>query len=228
MDLHKYYKRRQQVLIISDSRGFHLWREFRRTHNEQAYFRVIARKGATLGRLWEIAESEILKGRPDIIIIFGGICDLTDRYNLHQGRREFWPPSDFRTRVNEVADTMYFMANNLKLMNVNVKLCFLPEAGCDLIRYNRVTEPVPRELLRIQEGFERGLKYLQNVARDLNRYLDMPTPWSLDCTHARRYGRLVPVYWRTTDGLHLSGEQISEMAEILSKYIAHVITLYGL
>lgn len=228
MDLHRYYKRKQQVLIISDSRGSHLWREFRRTVNNEAYFRVIARKGASLRRLWEIAELEILKGRPDIIIILGGICDLTDRYYTQQGNREFWPPHDFRSRVTEIAELMRSIANNHILLNISVKLCFLPEAGCDLLRYNQVQDPIPRELIKIQEDFEQGLRYLQNTARDLNRLLGMPTPWSLDCTHARRYGRLVPVYWRTSDGLHYSDEQTREMADILCKYIVHVITLYGL
>lgn len=202
MDLHRFFKRKQQVLIISDSRGSLLWREFRRSINNEAYFRVIARKGASLRKLWEIAATEILKGRPDIIILFGGICDLTDRYYTYYGRREFWPPVDIRGRVNEVADLMHSIANNHILMNVSVKLCLMPEAGCDLLRYNRIIDPIPRELIKIQEDFERGVRFLQETARDLNRYLGMPTPWTLDCTHARRYGRLVPVYDRTADGLH--------------------------
>lgn len=227
MDLHRYHKRKIQVLIISDSRGAYLWREFRRFSNNEAYFRVISRKGATLQRIWAIAELEILKGRPDIIIIYGGICNLTDHcYN--NGRREFWPPVDFRTRTNEVADILHTIANNHKLLNVSIKLCILPEGGCDLLRYNRVPEPIPRELIRIQEDFERGLKYLQNVARDLNTYLNIPTPWSMDITHARRYGRLLPVYDRTRDGLHPSQEMAQELAEILSKYVSHIIKTYGL
>lgn len=109
----------------------------------------------TLGRLWAIAESEILKGRPDIIILYGGICDLTDRHYI-DGSRQFWPPYDFRTRIKEVTDTLHSIANNHKLLNVSIRLCILPEGGCDLIRYNRIRNPVPREILEVQEGFERG------------------------------------------------------------------------
>lgn len=222
------YKRRTQALVIADSRGALLWREFRRIPNEDIYYRVITRKGASLRKLWEIAESEIFRGRPDIIFLYGGICDLTDRIYNWQGGREFWPPTDMITRINEVADLMSSIANNITLMNIRVKLCFLPEAGCDLLRYNRCHEPISRELIQLQENFEHGLKYLQRHAKKLNSDMGLPTPWSLDATHGRRYGKLVPVYERTHDGLHPTPEVARNLAEIISKYLSYVLSKYGL
>lgn len=104
-------------------------------------------KVASLKKLWEIAESEILKGPLDIILLFRGICDLTDRHYNWFGQREFWPPADMLPRINEVADLMSSIAKNFTLLNVKVKLCFLPEPGCDLLAYNHCQEPIPRELI---------------------------------------------------------------------------------
>lgn len=221
-------RQRIQALVLADSRGSYLWRELRRTHNDDVYFRVISRKGASLRKLWEIAEAEIFQGRPDIIILYGGICDLTDRSYNWYGRREFWPPADLVARINEVANLMSSIANNLTLMNISVRLCFLPEAGCDLLSYNRCVDPIPRELMVLQENFEHGLKYLQKHARILNSQLGMPTPWTLDATHGRRYGKLVPVYNRLHDGLHPTLEVTRELANILSKYLSYVIHEHGL
>lgn len=138
------HNRRIQALVLANSRGSYLWREFRRIPNDDTYFRVISRKGASLKKLWEIAESEIFKGRPDIIFLYGGICDLTDRFYNRYGCREFWPPADLVTRINEVADLRSSIATDITLMNIRVKLCFLPEAGCDLLKYNHCHEPISR------------------------------------------------------------------------------------
>lgn len=221
-------RQRIQALVLADSRGSHLWRELRRINDDDVYFRVISRKGASLRKLWEIAEAEIFRGRVDIILLYGGICDLTDRFYNWFGRREFWPPADLVTRINEVADLMSAIANNLTVMNIRVRLCFLPESGCDLLKYNHCIDPIPRNLILLQENFEHGLKYLQRHARKLNRQLDMPTPWTLDATHGGRYGKLVPVYNRLYDGLHPTPEVTRDLAEIISKYLSYVISKHGL
>lgn len=154
----------------------------------------------------------------DFIMVYGGICDLTMKCRNRLGRIAYWPHPNMEGCVKQVKKTMMGMINNLKLIRPGMKLCFLPEAGADLIRYNRVRHPVPYELLIIQETFEQYLRDLQWVTRLINTRTGTTTPWSLDTTHRWNTRRLIPVYGRSIDGLHLAHNQVRRLADILAKY----------
>lgn len=208
------------IMIYADSRGAWLEREHRRYQNDKYHFVVKFRRGARLSDLWELIEYDILTGRhrPDFIFVYGGVCDLTQRYTNRFGRRSYWPAHNIRESFRKVKQIMNDMVNNLRLISPNMRMCFLPEAGVDMITYNRIRHPVPYKLLIVQEMFEDHLRDLQWVTRLINSRSGIVTPWSLDVTHSHRSGRMVPVFNRNLDGLHLTIQQIKRLAYVIVCY----------
>lgn len=192
---------KKHVLIIMDSRGSWLHRELRRHQKPSVKFNVIYRKGAGLTKLWEITEWALLTRKVDLILIMGGVCDLTDKFYVN-GVRKFWPPDDMESRFTEISRIMKDMARNFKLMEVQCKLAFLPDPGLDLIRVNKIHHPVPWRALVVQAELEDNLEMLHLYTRALNSYLGSLTPWTLEITHSHRRGNMIPVYDRTYDGIH--------------------------
>lgn len=207
------------VLIVMDSRGSWLHRELYKYQLPHLRFKVVYRKGAGLRSLWEIVEWYLLNRQVDYVILLGGVCDITDRSYVY-GIREFWPPNDLEERFNELYGYMRDIVHNFKLLpcNPDCKLAFLPEPGLDLIKYNKVPHPVPWRLLVTQAELEDRLDLLQLYTRALNSLTGAITPWSMDVTHAHRNGRLIPVYDRMTDGLHLSGNQVKKLADVIANF----------
>lgn len=217
MEAHLPYHHTKAILI-SDSRGKFLDTIFNSLNEYPVEFTVCRRNGARLADLWEIAESAILFNHPDIIYLYGGVCDLTEASYLPNGLREFWPSENFVWKINKTKRLLYDIVNNFELMYTSTKLCILPEPGLDLIRYNNTPNPVPRYMLELQEDMEDGLKYLQKITSHLNSSMGMETPWFLDITHARRHRRLIPVYDRLRDGLHPGYNLRRKICKILVKH----------
>lgn len=207
-----------RVKLITDSRGAWLMRALSIYNDPEIFFSVKFRKGAGLIKLWEFVEHELLNGDWDIIFVLGSVCDLTDRYG-NRASRSFWPPHDMKERFAYVKSLLEGMANNYRLLNPKTLLCFLPECGMDLVRYNRVFHPVPIQVLIMQEEFENNLRDLQKFTQGINRNLGCVTPWTLEVTNVNRGGRMVPVYDRSYDGLHYSYGQIQKLAFVLWKYV---------
>lgn len=220
-----------RVLIITDSRGAWLPREFRnyvRDHQiENADFRVIYRKGAGLALLWEIAEFALLTRKIDILLILGGICDITGPTRDTTGRRVFWPRGNLPDRMEYVTNIMEDIVSNFRLLQLPCRLCFIPEPGADLIRYNRLHHPIGWNYLIIQEELENYMVSLHAFTRRLNKSLQMPTPWTLDASHTRRNGRLIQVYSRFRDGLHPALPQVKKLAEIIVQFVLDLLANHG-
>lgn len=144
-------------------------RELASYNDTELKFSVKYRKGAGLVELWEIAEFELLHGQSDIIFVLGSVCDLTDKYGNSRADRVYWPPHDIKGRFTAAKNTLKGMANNYCLLKPQPMLCFLPESGLDLIRYNRVFHPVPFQLLIMQEEFEDCLRDLQHYTVQIKK-----------------------------------------------------------
>lgn len=181
--------------------------------------------------LWEIAEKAIMTRPVDLIILLGGVCDMTRKFTVGN-RRFFWPLEEFEHTFADISSTMKDIARNYRLMAPPCKFVFLPDPGVDLIRLNRIPHPVPWRELIVQEELEEHLETLHLYTRALNSYMGSLTPWSLDVTHAHRHGNLRPVYDRLQDGLHFSGEQVSKLASEINRYaretlVCNTTTLYS-
>lgn len=189
---------RQRVLIITDSRGAWLSREVRNYTRESQIedfdFRVIYRKGAGLAKIWEIAEHALLTRKIDLLLILGGICDITGPTRDNRGRSVFWPRGNIPDRMVYVTNIMKDIVSNFRLLHLPCRLCFISEPGADLIRYNRLHHPIDWSYLIIQEELENYMVSLHAFTRRLNSSLQMPTPWTLDASHTRRNGRLIQQY----------------------------------
>lgn len=171
--------------------------------------------------IWEMIECDLICKCEviDFIFVYAGVCDLTTRFINRFGRRTYWPDADIVNSFSRLKQTMNDMITNLKLIAPRMKLCFLPKAGVDLITYNRIQHPDPYKMLIVQEMFENHLCDLQLVTRILNTRMGVVTPWSLDVTHRWRANRLIPVFDRTFDGLHLTIFQVHRLASIVAQYV---------
>lgn len=211
------FTRLYKAAFVSDSRGKFMESNFNAITDFPVQFSVYQRNGAKLEMLWETIEQILLFEHVDIVYILGGVCNLTDPI-IHNGNRQFWPPTNLTGRVNNLSSTMSDIFGNYSLMYTNTKLCMLPEPGLDLVKYNRILNPVDHNLLLIQNELEQKLHFLQELTRSLNASVNMKTPWTLDITHARRNGRCIPVYDRLSDGLHFPTVIRRKYARILSKH----------
>lgn len=204
-------------MIITDSRGSWLHKELRRHQQRSLKFNVIYRRGAGLRELWEIAEHAILTREVDLILMLGGVCDMTDKFYVN-GVRKFWPPDDMDKRFRNISRNLKDMAYNFKLMAPKCKLAFLPDPGLDLIRVNKIRHSVPWRALVVQSELEENLETLHLYTRVLNSYLGSLTPWTLEITHSHRRNNMIPVYDRTQDGIHFSREQVEKLAAEIARY----------
>lgn len=213
------------IRVLADSRGRKLKNELHRLNDGTLYFSTRVRKGAKLCDLWELAESDILTGQTDLLILYGGICDITDIHIARSGRRSFWPPANLSTRFDNIKSNMDSIVRNYQLLNCNTKLCFIPEAGVGLAMLNRISPPIPEDVRALQSQLEEELSDLQNFTKALNDSLNILTPWTLKITHLRRENNWVPVYSRSDDGLHPSTAQAFRMAKVIKK---HAQSVFGL
>lgn len=214
---------KKSVVVISDSRGARLGQEFRSLRSPHMHFRVIVKSGAGLARLWEAAEYEILFNQPDIIFLYGAVCDLTDRYYTAYGNRYFWPPSNINERTEEIMTLMDDIIRNHLLMQTETKIVFIPECGLDINMYNGIYHPIPWRHLVTQSNLDYNLRRLQRRARDINDTYSIGTPRSLDLTHSRRNGIMRPIYSRLYDGLHPPRSMTRAFAVIIHDFVKYFL-----
>lgn len=191
--------------------------ELQRLKDETTQFKVIVKRGAGLDRLWSETEKELRINRPDIVFIYGGVCDLTDLHYDTHGKRSVFLPKDMEARIISICDKHEDIASKFTKIESNSQLSFVMESGLDLIVYNGIKQPIPREWLEEQERLERFLPSLQDKARMLNSGLRSQTAWTLDATHARRGLLLSPVYSRLPDGLHPNEAVSRKLVKALRK-----------
>lgn len=218
-------RRKKTAVILSDSRGARLGQELRALRSDYIHFRVRVNSGAKLAKLWEFAEYEILFNQPDVIFLYGGVCDLTDRFYTEFGERYFWTPFNIKDRVESIIDTMdmdSIMRNHL-IMNTQTKLVFIPECGLDLLRYNGIEHPAPWRCLVAQADLDYNIRRLQTRARVINNTYGIGTPRTLDLTHSRRNGYMMPVYSRLYDGLHPPRSMVRNFARVIHDFTKYFL-----
>lgn len=120
--------------------------------------------------LWEIAERAILTKPVDLIILLGGVCDMTRKIHIGD-RRFYWPLEELDKTFTDISTTMKDIARNYRMLAPFCKFVFLPDPGVDLIRFNRIPHPVPWRELIVQEELEEHLELLHLYTRALNSYM---------------------------------------------------------
>lgn len=212
------------ILLIADSRGRRLENQLKRINNDQVHYLTMVKSGAGLMKLWSTAKMELSRRKIDVLFIYGGICDITNLYYDAFGNRSAWPPDDIESRVNSVCAMMDEIAADFMSLESYTSLSFIMEAGMDLLVYNSIQSPIPRRLLDIQEKLEVALLSLQEKVKMLNRFIGSETAWSLDATHSRRGGQMVPVYSRLPDGLHPNDAVARRLARAIASAAEKMIS----
>lgn len=219
------YPRKYRIIVVADSRGRLLKGELQRLNDSSIYFNTRVRKGGKLIDLWEIVEEELAKGQADLLIIYGGVCNITDVCYDEAGTRSFWPPADIGNRFAEIRDLMKGLATNYNLLNSETKLCFMPEPGLSLGMVNHIHEPYSDELFNLQRNLEHELTVLHHHTKEVNDSMHCMTPWTLKATHLRRRNKWFPVYSRMRDGLHPTLHQAYKLACIIKEFGKKMLSL---
>lgn len=202
---------------MADSRGKTLEIELLKMNDESTHFTTIVKPGAGLDRLWLAAEKELDKRRYQVVFIYGGVCDLTDRLYDSHGARSIVIPANLEARIVGIGDKMDRIAMKSKQVGSKILVSFIMEAGLDLIAYNRIPSPVSRVWIERQEKLEYYLLSLQDKAKMMNQFLGSKTAWTLDATHVRRGTSMLPVYSRLPDGLHPNEAVAKKQARAIKK-----------
>lgn len=217
---------RKKILVVSDSRGSKLGSHLEEKADDLLTFDLLVKRGGDLLNLWNIAEQQLRKGKADMVFLYGGVCNLTDLFYNVQGQRMAWPPTNLTKRMNDISSIMENIADEFKTRYHGKFLSFIPEAGLDLVAYNRIPEPVQRQYIKTQEELERLLPNLHVKARYLNDLLGSATAWSLDATHTKRGPHMIPVYTRLQDGLHPSDNVAKKIANAICKAARKTVILH--
>lgn len=212
--------------MVADSRGTKLGPYLEMHSDQHLSFNLRVKRGGDLLNLWSIAEQEIIDGNADMIFLYGGVCNITDLFYNVQGRRMAWPPANMPKRFNDICSIMETITEEFKKKHHGKFLSFVPEAGLNLITYNRIPEPVQRQYTKVQEDLERLLPSLHIKARYLNDLLGSATAWSLDATHSKRGPHMTPVYTRLPDGLHPDDNVAKKIANAICKAARKTISLH--
>lgn len=219
---------RKNILLITDSRGKYL-QGYLNHHNRnfsKVVYTVEVHKGSKLQRLWRFAKPYLSTRSYDLIYIYGGICDITQKQRLN-GETTYWPNindgpigADLISLYHEIANEY---ANSPD--RYTTKMCFIPEVGGNFIVYNQV--PYTDQYIEMQSAIELSLPGIQKAAKDANTLMAISSPWSLDTLYRRnKRGVLVPEYQRLADGIHPSQRMAEKLAIILIKH-AHEVFLLG-
>lgn len=208
------------IYIIADSRGAFL-QHFLDSLNiwPNVNFTVEVYKGSGILQLWARARHLLLSEEANFIYLFGGICDLTTKFNM-RGRREFW----IRKRPRDQIYDQVLLVNNICEEAVKLcfygKLAFFQEIGCDLLKYNRVTHP-RKWMLDQQADLDEWLPLLHREVKDINYKLGVRTPWILDSIYRHTNGRrFYPRYYMMHDGLHPTRDVACKIAEQVIKDVS--------
>lgn len=214
------------IYLYADSRGSRICQPLRAYSDDSFKFRVRYLNGATLYDIWAMIEHDLLTMNIDLIYIFAGVCNMTDRYIRANGELQYWPPFDMDLRFRALEDTMTNIVANFLLLSQGNKLCFLQDPGLDLIKYNRIVHPVPPSMLVMQASLEDNLRILQKKTINLNNRLGVPTPWTLEISHSLRHDIWLPVFDRFSDGLHPTTHQAELYAKKIANFSKRVIFPY--
>ena len=169
-----------RVLVVSDSRGRHLDSVLDHSNRDDLSYMSVPYDSQGLNSL---AQKAIRLSRaipPDLILMFGGVCDITRRNPVTKITSLRWedPQVIYDNYVTSM-ETVYYLIRNAPA-TAHCKVVFVPVVGVDLNRWNHIKS----------EYFHPQQKALNEVIVKVNRYLTefntrnhMLTPWILNTCH---------------------------------------------
>ena len=193
------YAERRKVIFFTDSRGEYVQRIIERDYKCKCGVEVLMYKGATIGTLVENA-IYYAKDRPyDILLIAGGICDITDYDRATKEVSFRWRSSDSIT--SHIITEMEKGDKQFNERTFNSKMAFCNIAGANLTAALKKDSPCQQEMLN--DSIYKINEYIFHKNIDKNMYTpDLATP-----VHRRIQGKnRTFLDHLALDGIHLSNE----------------------
>ena len=163
------------VLVVTDSRGRGLSQLIRQERRFDFWnIKVAYLPSSSLEKLAVEAIQEEARIHYDRIIIFGGICSLTEKVTIGRERRLHYTLDNNRElKVRGVIDTITDIYSRFP---GKVSVCTIPPAS--LIKYYTVYNPgkeLPIRLEEEQDQLIEDIEYINNVIRDQNKSAEQKT-----------------------------------------------------
>ena len=210
----------QQVLIITDSRGFALRQQvdslLLNTYNVN--ITVVPKSGATILEAVKHAFHQAGDQVFDIIYLMAGANDLSVKH----GFRDISP--EYNNRYNLVGELMqkYYKARILlDMIGTRIVVCDL--IGVNFEQYNIRYAPFYEHQIELNAG----VILLNEYIRHMNNERMLYGPYIAEYTHKQREtGNLTHRYWLTTiDGIHLRRQY---SVKIMDRIVINILQLLGL
>lgn len=206
------------TIVITDSRGRAL-----DSFLDNEDILVSAHSGATLFQLASRAVDIINKHQPDIILLMGGINNLT--ILNRQTRRVSLISTSRGTLISHLIQKINEAKAVILGAHPNIKLIVGGIAGLSLNTYNRIPGESPHQWL-----IDDSITAVNTYIRQMNRDADVPNPRLVSKIHTWRRGRRKHVYKRLYDGLHPGDLVLSSWArqirlmhqECVDRFVAQV------
>lgn len=207
------------VVIIADSRGYglqHDLEELGRTEHKNLNIQVFVWKGRGIVEATKQTSKQLIWMAPRLILIFAGICDVTEL------DRDTWTirmaDENSEETVSRFDGQMDIIRHHLRIFLTEKAwdLAFCELIGADMSKHNNLDYPHPQ-----QEQMEETIRAINAKITAFNASNSVPTPWTAKEIHHQkksktkvsRYGKMGP------DGLHFDENLRWKIAKILHKYI---------
>ena len=213
------------ILVLGDSRGDGLQEKLDETEPNQFVVRFVASAGLVMATTKFL--SEIIKMKPDYVVVIAGICKVTLKNNVT--KRYTVRFSNANDSVESYVETMNEVKNLIYDVSSNTKVIFNRVTGVDLEDYNSKarTGLTGDDLKHYHENKpahpmqnllnETVIKINQRIAK-FNYTNNVATPWTATFVHKHEKGdRYYHHYQHLADGCHLLEEAKVFWAEKLQK-----------
>lgn len=189
-----------RIMCIGDSRLRHLQPELN-TNLRNLHFVCYVFPGATLGHLSYHARQILMNYTPtyfDIILLLGGICDIThlSRYPT----RRVIPRYDSVALTMENFERLLSLYRELARLFTNVPIIYTPLVGINLMHYSLEDKSV----YPLQPIIDESIPLINKMIKQINQWNGLPSPdIAYTIHHSRgRQGKYRTRYGRLVDGCH--------------------------
>ena len=194
-------------LIVSDSRGRFL------SQYISGYTDIVCEiawyPGAGIDRLTNRAITKLNGGDYNIVVIMGGVCDITSRNSTTRVTTITTP--NIECTVERVSSLMHEGVSALQNRYPDIKVMFVPVVGIDLNYYSRLPGTSPQQTL-LNEII---IKTNQKIT-EINLLNNIPTPWTHTLVHHNKgRGKVAHRYQHLTDGCHYGSQANDWVANAL-------------
>lgn len=203
----------RRTLVLADSRGASIERALA-THSDIGAVKVVVHRGAGYERTVNDSIQVLRTFKPDFIILFSGICDLTKR--------------DRKTKITSLIHDSTVVASEAVIAALARALALLKAegyksvsvatlTGIDMMRYNGLAVPVVDH--HHQEVLNSAILRINRRITDINKTNSAPTTWAASTIHAYYRGTYHFHYHKLRDGCHPREATNSYWARMMVKVI---------